>query len=283
MRDYLESGRWFLALCAASFTLLGILFLGPPFSLERALAGMVSAFFLILGIYSFNHITDIGEDRINKPKSAIVSGRKTVKQILFFSLLCKGMAIAAAFFISIESFVLVCVMALVGFAYSYRILGAPRLKDIFIVKSIVVSAVVGAFPALLILGEAVNGWGGVLTLILFLMIHILIGAITADLRDIEGDVKSGIRTIPAFIGYERTVDLLFVSNVLALVVLLAGIGFLGLKSSFLLLSLIFIWRIYVLGVLYEKKEDVSKIYTDLDCPTYLFITPLAVIGYLIGI
>jgi 4-hydroxybenzoate polyprenyltransferase len=282
-RDFLETGRILLAFGTISFILLGITYLDAPLSWEMVAASLAAGFFTTLGIYSFNHVTDLSEDRVNKPDSALVSGRLSENQILAFSFICKGLAILSAYFVGWASMALVAGAALVSFLYSYRLFGVGRLKDIYVVKSITVAATYAASLGVPVLGVGSGISPTYWILVFFVFIQILIGTIVADLKDVEGDRKSGVKTIPAAIGKERTMVALIALNSIALLALICGFWAWGLKQYLLLLPLVCLWRYYTFGAMYENRMAIEDIYVKMDNPTYIMTGVLALIGKYLGL
>jgi 4-hydroxybenzoate polyprenyltransferase len=110
-----------------------------------------------------------------------------------------------------------------------RRLGFSRLKDILVVKNMVVAA---TFATTLALAPVpTRGAVAVPTLLalwVFLFVRFFINSIVFDLRDEHGDRQKGTRTLPVVIGADRTRRLLHTLNlalgVFALAVPLLGLG-----------------------------------------------------------
>lgn len=282
MKDLFEAGRFLLGFGTISFILMGISYLDTPLSTEEVIASLAAGFFLTLGIYSFNHLTDYAEDKINKPDSILVSGRRTPLQVLAFSFVCKGLAAISALFLSRESFVLACILILVSFLYSYKFFGY-RLKDIFVVKSLTVA---GSYAAILGIPALATGAPisqGLVFIAFFVFSHILIGTIIADLADIDGDTKSGVKTIPAALGPEKTLWLLVALNTISFIALLASLFFWHLKEYLIILSWICLWRYYTFLEIHENKKQIRYIYAYMDNPTYAMAGALVLLAKFIGL
>ncbi len=100
-----------------------------------------------------------------------------------------------------------------GIAYSKNIfsaVGIPRLKDIFLVKSLIVAsswAVCAAFLPVIYLSGNFIKLGFVFP---FFFIKMFINTVLFDVRDVEGDALNGVRTIPVVIGIKRTRQVLLI-------------------------------------------------------------------------
>lgn len=206
--SFLISTSLFLAI-SGSFKIIfsGLLF--NIFSLNIILI----TFLTIFSTYGLNKLTDINEDAINNPKRA-----DTIKKIgVFFKF-----SVAISFILSLilgflESIMTLPVILLplfLGMLYSVKLnSNLPRLKDITGVKNITVAlswSVGTTFLPVIYLSEK-----EILSIILIFYLFFLksfINSIIFDIRDIEGDRESNIRTIPVFLGKDKTKRLLLVLN-----------------------------------------------------------------------
>ncbi len=281
MADYLTAGRIFLALGIVSVVVLGATYLDASLSLEMIALSVLTAFFVTLGVYSFNQVTDYEEDRVNKPNSVVISGRKSPRQILYFSFLCKALAIALAFAIGQAAFLLICSVVLIGFVYSFKLPGLVRLKEIFIVKNITVSTVWSLMVIVPVFASNAAFQPEFLIVMAFVFLHNLMGVLNADLKDTDGDLKSGLKTIPGVVGKNGTLLLIFGLNTLALLLLVLGIAFWDVKSYLILLSLVSIWRYYRFWVIYRK--ELNHVYFRMEDPAYVLLGLLAVMGRIAGL
>jgi len=107
--------------------------------------------------------------------------------------------------------------------YSFPLLPAPvarrvgfaRLKEVLVVKNLVVAATLSATPTLLVLaGGAGPARAALLASGAFLFGRWWINTLTFDLRDEAGDRANGVRTVPVALGRARTFRLLHGGNAL---------------------------------------------------------------------
>ncbi|MFA5930123.1 MAG: UbiA family prenyltransferase [Candidatus Micrarchaeia archaeon] len=266
---------------AISFVILGLTYMDALPPVEKILAMLACVFFVTLGSYGFNSVTDFQEDSVNKPLSQINTGRKTWRDILNFSLACKLLAVASAYFISWAVLAAVSIILLGSFFYSSTPLGGGRLKDMLIIKNITIALL---WSVLLLL--PMLAWGAsiplaFLAVVFFVFTHDFISSVLSDLKDVEGDRQAGIKTFPSVYGERNTLALLASANILGLAAILAGWMFLGLKPYLFLLPLACASRAYMFSLIYSKRQSAAEVYRKLDRPTETALGPLALVGRLL--
>ena len=160
-----------------------------------------------LSVYSLNIITDFEEDAINKPDYKKLQDKKML--VISLSFLSYISALIIGSFVDLKSIPILLIPFLSGLFYSIKIRGF-RLKNLFIGKNLTVS-ISWALEASL-LPYIVKASKVVVFLILFIFIKGMINTILFDLRDVEGDKRAGIETIPVKLGKNRTLWLLLILN-----------------------------------------------------------------------
>jgi geranylgeranylglycerol-phosphate geranylgeranyltransferase len=248
----------------------------PP--VEKIIAMLVCIFFVTMGAYGINHVTDRNEDLVNKPNSPINTGRKTERQILVFSLACKLIAIVSAALISPAALAVVSIIVLGSFFYSFKLIGGERLKDILIVKNIVIALLWAIVPLLPMLAWGFSVPFAYLIVVFFVFTHDFISSVLSDLKDVKGDKAAGIRTFPSVYGEKNTLLLLASVNLAGILVIIAGWLFLGLKTYLILLPIMVILRSYMIWLIYSGKQSAADVYHKFDRPTETAVGPLALIG-----
>ncbi|GEM_PF-2440575 len=159
---------------------------------------------LMAFVYLFNKFTDIEEDQINTKGGPLDPAKKN--KVLYGSLF---FLIVPLFFLFHNPYLLLIygVVAGIGFLYSYKvpILGKPfRFKDQFIIKN-VSSAIMWASPPAFV-PAALRGAFWPMDIVSFVVIFLIVIPIEIvwDVRDIEGDRRFGIKTIPNVLGVQWT-------------------------------------------------------------------------------
>lgn len=149
-----------------------------------------------LFVYSFNRITDIAEDEENVPSRARFT-RRYGKTLLAVGVTLYVAAFAVALAIGVRGAPFLALPLIVGIVYSVY------AKRLLLVKNLVVGAAWGAIP----LGVGVY-YGAVSSEILYLAVffgvEITAAAALFDIKDIEGDRREGIRTVPNVHGPRAT-------------------------------------------------------------------------------
>ena len=166
---------------------------------------LCAMFFVIYSVYSLNKVTDREEDAINMPaRSTFVAGNE--RFLLTLAIASYIVALLLGLIENPFAAGILLVPFLSGIIYSTNslsIIGIPRLKDIFLVKSLIVAfslAVCAAFlPALHLHSSA-----KLYFIFPFFFSKVFINTVLFDVRDVEGDTLNSVKTIPVVIGIKRT-------------------------------------------------------------------------------
>ena len=202
---------------------------------------LFAAFLVTYGTYSLNKLTDKEEDAVNNPvRSKYIQGNEKFLAILAVASYLAALLLGWSESV-IASFVLL-VPLLTGIVYSasiFSVFGIPRLKDIFIVKSLLVALswtiMVTLIPAIWF------SWNFVILLSIFLFFFIksFVNTILFDVRDIKGDIENQIKTIPVVIGLPRTRQVLLAIQSLLVIWLVLTFGFFSKYYIILIISIIY--------------------------------------------
>lgn len=167
---------------------------------------IISFCFVIMSVYSLNLITDLEEDAVNKGYKNM-ENKKSI--ILFISVVSYIAALIIGGIENLRSIPVLLIPFITGLLYSVKIKNF-RLKNLFVGKNLTVSISwsleVSLLPYLL------KSSSVVFFLLIFVFIKGMINTILFDLRDVEGDAKAGVETIPVKLGKYRTLWLLFILN-----------------------------------------------------------------------
>lgn len=187
---------------------------------------VIITFLATFSTYGLNKLTDFKEDLINAPERA-----KAIKKIeLTFKIsvaLSFFLSLVLGFFKSILTLPILLFPLLLGILYSVRLSSKiPRLKDITGVKNLTIALSWAVGSTLLPLIYLTNKNNVLIILIFyFFFLKSYINSIIFDIRDIEGDKKCGVRTIPVSLGREKTKILLLILNSTLLLWLLVFRGY----------------------------------------------------------
>jgi 4-hydroxybenzoate polyprenyltransferase len=171
----------------------------------------MAVFLIVYSIYSLDKLTDSKEDFINMPERAGFIKRHG--RIIF-------VASIASYLLSVLLVLLVKPWALpimllpivANAAYGSRISPhIPRLKDIPVMKNLLVAFIwASLITALVAWGKA--DFLGIAFISYFLLTKSFINTVLYDVRDVEGDRKNGVRTIPVLMGIGWTTVILLALN-----------------------------------------------------------------------
>ena len=208
LTSFLISTSLFLAI-NGSLKVLFFCLLFKMFDLNIILA----TFLIIFSIYGINKLTDIKEDAINAPKRAELI--KKIEPVFKFSLVFSFiLSLLLGFLVNVLTLPVLLFPLFSGTLYSIKFSkNLPRLKDICGVKNISIAltwAVGSTFLPAICLSE--KEFMQIILIFYFFFFKSLINAVLFDIRDIEGDRISGVRTIPVVFGRHRTQKLLLILN-----------------------------------------------------------------------
>jgi 4-hydroxybenzoate polyprenyltransferase len=170
---------------------------------------LLATFLVVFAVYCMNKLTDKEEDAINSPERvSFISGKEKIL----------GFAVAFSYFTAIILGILESVFAMLiilfplfaGIIYSIKISPKiPRLKDVFAVKNIITAlswAVITTFLPLINLSEISLIF--IISIFYFFFVKSFVNTVIFDVKDIDGDRKNNIITIPVRIGKLKTKKLL---------------------------------------------------------------------------
>jgi len=205
--DFLTSTSIFLALNASIVAAFSSLL----YSIEVKPRILLIAFLATFSVYNMNRATDGSEDSINRPHTAS-------RNILFFlvpSLIASVLCLLLSASVGAQALTVISASFAASILYSFKLSPSiPRLKEILGLKSVLVAfswGLTGAFlPAS---GQAVDA-SKIVLVFTYIFIQILVNTILCDVRDMEGDVASGVNTLPISLGPGATRRLLLSVNTL---------------------------------------------------------------------
>ncbi|WP_292395880.1 UbiA family prenyltransferase [Methanoculleus sp. UBA303] len=227
----------YLSVAGAAMVYVSCLLQGLPFDPVAAVILMLVTF----AVYNLNRKTDEDEDAINHSERYAFT--KEYGPILFRSA-------AAAYIIALclsaclgyESLLVTAVPLIAGVVYSVPLfpirLGFRRLKEVPFMKSLIVAFSWAVPPALLPVCHAALPAGSAAGIVgVFFFLLVFTNTVVFDVRDVEGDMASGVKTIPTILGTRRALLLLTGINVsLGAALVLAGRLFLPGSCTALMLA-----------------------------------------------
>ncbi len=178
---------------------------------------LLMAYLFSYGAYTINRSSEIDQDALSSPTrtSRLAARRKYLPGV---AAACFGVGYALAATVNAIFLVALLVPLLLALVYSVgskrlvRYVGVKRLKEKLLVKNLVVAFGWSLIPLLvalyyLDLRFAIVTFGAVVFL------RILMNSIIFDARDVEGDRKYGVKTIPVAFGIVLAFRLMLVFDV----------------------------------------------------------------------
>jgi 4-hydroxybenzoate polyprenyltransferase len=177
-------------------------------NIQPSLILLFAVFLSTFSVYSLNRLTDLEEDSVNVPeRESYVKGKE--KTLLALCIVSYGVALLLGFVVNPVSVLVFLFPLLIGILYSLKVHPKfPRLKNIPGMKnfSVTLSWTVGAVFIPVVFHYP--GFWITFLLFFFVFVKFLVNTMSFDIRDIEGDKESGVRTIPVLLGRSRTKILL---------------------------------------------------------------------------
>ena len=169
-----------------------------------------ACFFLAVSVYNLNKLTDLQEDSVNVPERARFVKRYynyiiTSVVVSFFA------AIVCAFSCDPYSISAVVLGFCIGALYSVRLFGV-RHKEILLVKNVTIAGTCVVGAVLVPFAVHLSSLISISLIAYFVFFTAFINSVLFDVRDIEGDQRSGTRTVPVSLGRNKTRALLLVLN-----------------------------------------------------------------------
>lgn len=213
---FLAYSNLLLAIGAALASYSGCIIVGLPVT---DFVPFIIVFLITFSIYNLNRRTDLAEDEINHPER-VKFIRTCGTGLLFLSVLSYIIALSLALLRNLQTFLVSLLpIIIVGF-YSLR--WAPRsirekfkfsrFKEIFAVKNSVVALTFASMMFLLLNYFSASVTLALIIAFLFLFLRFFINTVMFDVRDIEGDRKCGIRTLPVTFDTRTTKNILYMLN-----------------------------------------------------------------------
>jgi len=220
-------------------TYIGYVLLGIHPNIQVCFA----VFLISFSVYTLDKIADLDKDVTNMPdRMRFLKGKKTLVMTCAVAAFLFSMALA--FLDKPLSLLIILVPVGANAIYGTRLIpGLPRLKDIPVMKNVVVAIswalVTILIPALHLSNP--DSWL-VFMVVYFMFIKTFIDTVLYDVRDVKGDRENGVRTIPVLLGSEKTVIVLLALNSS----LLCGLIFVEGAIRLLLMALIVYGYAYIL-------------------------------------
>ncbi len=225
--DWLVMSDIYASIIAAGITLITAAVLDLPVDL-LALACVFSTAF---AVYALNRQDDADIDAINIPeRTKFVQRQGWI--VLVLSTASFFFCLAFAFMDNMMVFLLMAWVYVLGLFYSFpllapfkNVLGFSRLKEPFAVKNLLVSGMYGFFVLIPIFDASAPLSIPAILLFTFVFLRFFIISTVFDMRDVEGDSKKNINTIPVVLGADNALKVLHGLNIVSLLLIPIGMYF----------------------------------------------------------
>ena len=178
----------------------------------------VASSLVTFSVYNLNKITDKKEDTINNPQRASLITHIENHTGIVLSLVSYVLALIIGILTKqILSITILLIPLWIAILYSVPLSpGLPRLKDIFFAKSL--SVAIGMSLSIFLLLYIFYPRPVILLIwVSFLFIKLFINTVLFDVRDLNGDKQTGIKTIPVTWGIRKTKTFLLLLNSLLII------------------------------------------------------------------
>lgn len=212
---YLVHSNVFISFATTSIALSTILLTGLPIEYIP----LFIVFAATLFVYNLNRFTDRVEDARNNPERAEFFSAYG-RYWLLIGVVVYVASIGIGIWLSLPMVEFLLLPLVVGFVYSVF-----RAKELLLIKNLLVGVSWGIIPL------GVGAYYGALCRVEivffagYIASMIFIAAVIFDIKDITGDKKAGVRTIPILIGPARTRQLALVSTFLVAGIVLLLVAF----------------------------------------------------------
>ena len=222
MSDLTEFIRLKIAIFTSFFAMSGFL-LFNPLSLDIVFVAL-AAFFACAGAASYNNITDVEEDKINRKMANPFAYSPKGKIITTISILLGSLFSSMFSFFSLVSY-----LAVISVLLIYSVV---RIKRYTLIKNIY-TAFGNSLVFFIGVGKFIDTS---FPYYMFISAFVFIGSILSDLRDVKGDKIANIRTLPVVFGCGFTKKLVYaLSIVFSILLINSGIQELLILLPFALL------------------------------------------------
>ncbi len=259
---------------AASFALvLGIF--PPPLLL-------LMAYLFSYGAYTINRSSEIDQDALSNPtRTRRLAARRRYLPAIATACFAVGYALAATvnsiFLVALLIPLFLALVYSVGSKRLVRYLGVKRLKEKLLVKNLVVAFGWSLIPLLvalyyLDLTLAIVTFGAVVFL------RLLTNTMIFDARDVEGDRKFGVRTIPVVFGIAPAFRLMLVVDVAMVAYLVLAISA-GLLPAYTVTMVVLpIYSIFYRYLARRPRANLGRICDIVADGEYLLWGPILYLG-----
>lgn len=183
---------------------------------------LLISYMMPLIVYNYNYFGEMDSDEFTNPERVHYMRSKTALYPLIIISYIAILAIALCVFANWGLIEFVSILVIGGVLFTVILKDftkkIPCFKNFY---TALIWSFGGTFFPMFYLSLHV-GWFFILVF-LFMYSRSITNVIFFDLKDVEGDAARGLKTLPALVGKNRTIQFLYVLNVIGFIPLLAGI------------------------------------------------------------
>ncbi len=213
-----------------------------------------------------NQITDIENDRINKPGRPIPKGEVTIREAWWLSLVAYALALLVAWVVTPPHTGYMCFICAVIAAVATYVYSAPplRTKRLGWLANITIAVPRGLFLkvagwSLILAPDTPEAWyiGSIF------FVFLLGASSTKDFADMKGDEAAGCRTLPVIYGPRKTAWMISPSFVLPFLMMPLGAHAGILTGNLVALDVLGLalacWGAYVVWLMVRRPEELATV------------------------
>jgi 4-hydroxybenzoate polyprenyltransferase len=210
--------------------------------------------------FMINDVEDAEDDALNPSKvhRNPVSSKDVSRQSGYvYSFIVAGMAAIAYAFLGWVPFILGCISLMSGFFYSWK---PVRLKNIFLVDMLTHCFMLAGLQYL----PAYYSFQNQMTIkglfpLLFVILFSLYGELFNELRDLEHDLKAGLRHTAAILGYKTTFWLMVSIAILGVLSGIITLFFINFMPVWLLVTLFVLVALFLIPPMLKIRNARSQL------------------------
>lgn len=183
---------------------------------------LLIAYLMPLVVYNYNYFGEMDSDESTNPERVYYVRSKTALYPLIIIIYMAVLAIALCIYANWGLIEFVSILVIGGLLFTVILKDftkkIPCFKNVY---TALIWSFGGTFFPVFYLSLHVD-WFFILVF-LFMYSRSIANVIFFDLKDMEGDLAKGLKTLPALVGKKRTIQFLYALNFLGFIPLLAGI------------------------------------------------------------
>ncbi len=249
IQDEMIYGGYFAAFAGPAFLITVSILTNTNVNLPL----LIISFLIPLMVYSYDYYKDMDKDEdSNLERAAHYNKKSKIYPYLMISYVSL-LTILLILYSSLEMIIFILVLIMVGVLYTVGLKKRftqkiPAFKNIY---TTLTWSLAGTFSIPFYYSLHLNL--SYILIFLCIFLKFLPNTIFFDLKDINSDLKDGLKTIPVLIGKQRTIKLLHKLNIIAFIPLFIGIYLKVIPLFAVILILFYFYSVYYINK--AKKSD----------------------------